>query len=232
MKISEEFKNQFDVLAKKLQISYKNINLYYEAFIHPSYANEKKLNVDYESLEFLGDAILDFLVGEYLYKTYNYNEGNMTKIRAEYVCEQANSEYAVEMGLNELILVGNGARKANEHKRDSVLGNVFESFLGALYLDHDMDYVREILKIWVFPKIKELKNEFFMDYKTKLQEYMQAERGENPTYVIVKESGPPHDKTFEAVVMADNVKLGSGIGKKRKDAEQAAAKEALDKLAK
>ena len=95
-----------------------------------------------------------------------------------------------------------------------------------------MDYVREILKIWVFPKIKELKNEFFMDYKTKLQEYMQAERGENPTYIIVKESGPPHDKTFEAVVMADNVKLGSGIGKKRKDAEQAAAKEALDKLAK
>lgn len=227
-----EFIKKFNVLVKELNIEYKNIDYYFQAFIHPSYANEKKMNFDYERLEFLGDAILDFLVGEYLYKTYKYNEGKMTQIRAEYVCEQANAEYTIEMGLDKLIMVGNGARKANEHKRESVLGNVFESFLGALYLDHGIDDVRSILEKWVFPKIKEQKSEYFMDYKTKLQEYMQAERGENPTYVIVKESGPPHDKTFEAVVMADNLKLGSGVGKKRKDAEQAAAKEALDKLAK
>ncbi len=229
---NENFKNKLDILVNNLNIKYQNIDLYYEAFVHPSYANEMKLEFNYERLEYLGDAILDFLVGEYLFKTYNYNEGKMTKIRAEYVCEQANADYTREMGLDELILVGVGAKKANEHKRESVLGNVFESFLGALYLDHDMDYVRNLLKKWVFPKIKENKNEFFMDYKTKLQEYLQAERGENPTYEIISERGPSHDKTFEAVVIVDKVKLGSGIGKKIKEAEQAAAKEALDKLAK
>lgn len=227
-----EFIQKFKQFANTHNIKYNNIDYYYEAFSHPSYANEIQSGKNYERLEFLGDAILDFLVGEYLYKTYSIDEGDMTKLRAEYVCEQANADYTKELNLDELILVGVGAYKSKEHLRVSVLGNVFESFLGALYLDKGLDDVREILKVYVFPKIREQKTQFFVDYKTKLQEDMQAERGESPSYVIVNETGPSHDKTFEAIVKIDNVKLGRGVGKSKKEAEQEAAKDALEKLAK
>lgn len=227
------FKCKLDKLFNDLGLTYNNIDLYYEAFSHPSFGNENGSYKNYERLEFLGDAILDFLVGEYLYKTRtDLLEGQMTKLRAEYVCEQANAEYTMSLKINELIMVGVGAKRAHEENNKSVLGNVFESFLGALYLDHGMDYVRSVLEKWVFPRIGNMKIHFFVDYKTKLQEAMQAERGESPTYVIVNESGPAHDKTFEALVKVDGIKLGRGIGKTKKDAEQEAAKKALEILAK
>ncbi len=227
------FKDKFDEVCSFLNIDYCNLDLYFEAFTHPSYANEINSNKDYERLEFLGDAILDFLVGEFLFNSSkNFKEGDMTKIKATYVCENANADYTMEMHLNTLIMVGVGAYKSKEYEKKSVLGNIFESFLGALYLDHDIDYVRHLLEKWVFPKIADLKMKFFIDYKTKLQEAMQAERGESPTYLIVNETGPSHDKTFEALVKIDNIKLGRGIGKTKKDAEQNAAKAALEILAK
>lgn len=227
------FKCKLDELFKELNLSYNNIDLYYEAFSHPSYANEMGTNKHYERLEYLGDAILDFLVGEYLFKTRpDMAEGQMTKLRAEYVCESANEQYSNSMNLGKLILFGVGAKKENLKIKKSVLGNVFESFLGALYLDHNMDYVRNVLEKWVFPRIGNMKVQFFVDYKTKLQETMQAERTQSPTYLIVNESGPAHDKTFEALVKVDGIKLGRGIGKTKKDAEQEAAKDALEKLAK
>ena len=232
LETKKQFIQKLNKLANNLNITYKNVDYYFEAFSHPSFGNENKSGINYERLEFLGDAILDFLVGEYLYKTFNLQEGAMSKIRAEYVCEQANSEYSQEMHLDELIMLGVGAKNQGEGKRLSVLGNVFESFLGALYLDHGIDYVRDLLKIWVFPKIKDQGTLFFVDYKTKLQECMQAERGESPTYEIVRETGPAHNKTFEAIVKIENVKLGRGVGKSKKDAEQEAAKNAIDKLAK
>jgi ribonuclease-3 len=227
------FKCKLDELFKELNLSYNNIDLYYEAFSHPSYANEMGTNKHYERLEYLGDAILDFLVGEYLFKTRpDMAEGQMTKLRAEYVCESANEQYSNSMNLGKLILFGVGAKKENLKIKKSVLGNVFESFLGALYLDHNMDYVRNVLEKWVFPRIGNMKVQFFVDYKTKLQETMQAERTQSPTYLIVNETGPAHDKTFEALVKVDDIKLGRGIGKTKKDAEQEAAKDALEKLAK
>lgn len=227
------FKCKLDELFKELNLSYNNLDLYYEAFSHPSFANENGTNKHYERLEYLGDAILDFLVGEYLFKTRpDMQEGQMTKLRAEYVCEQANSQYSNSMNLGKLIMVGVGAKKAHEEANKSVLGNVFEAFLGALYLDHNMDYVRSVLEKWVFPRIGNMKVQFFVDYKTKLQEAMQAERGQSPTYMIVNETGPAHNKTFEALVKVDGIKLGRGIGKTKKDAEQEAAKNALEKLAK
>ena len=227
------FKCKLDELFKELNLNYNNIDLYYEAFSHPSCANEIGTNKHYERLEYLGDAILDFLVGEYLFKTRpDMAEGQMTKLRAEYVCESANEQYSNSMNLGKLILFGVGAKKENLKIKKSVLGNVFESFLGALYLDHNMDYVRNVLEKWVFPRIGNMKVQFFVDYKTKLQETMQAERTQSPTYLIVNESGPAHNKTFEALVKVDGIKLGRGIGKTKKDAEQEAAKDALEKLAK
>ncbi len=228
----QTFKNKLDEVFKFLNLSYNNIEYYYEAFSHPSFGNENGTGKNYERLEFLGDTILDFLVGEYLYLNKSMSEGDMTKEKAKYVCEQANADYTTEMHLNELIMVGVGARKSKEHERLSVKGNVFESFLGALYLDHGMDYVREVLKKWVFVKINDNRDTFFIDYKTRLQEELQAERGESPVYSIVNETGPAHDKTFEAIVKVGKMKFGRGIGKTKKDAEQAAAKDALEKQAK
>lgn len=229
-------KNQFIVefkkIAKKLNIDYKNIDYYYEAFVHPSFANEHKLNFHYERLEFLGDAILDFLVGEFLFKTQNLKEGEMTKIRSKYVCENANADYTMECDLQICLMVGRGAKNQGEDKKKSVLGNLFESFLGAIYLDLGMEAARSILEKIVFPKIEYHTVDFFVDYKTKLQEYIQAESRKSVEYRVIREVGPSHDKEFEVVVVHDDTRLGKGIGKSKKLAEQNAAKDALDKLAK
>ena len=227
-----EFKVCFDNICEKINLNYKNIDYYYEAFVHPSFANEHNLDFQYERLEFLGDAILDFLVGEYIYKTKNIKEGDMTKLRAKYVCEQANAEYTEELNLQNCLLVGKGAKKQGEDKKNSVLGNLFESFLGAVYLDLGMNEARRILEIIVFPKIKFNTVNFFVDYKSKLQEYIQAESRKSVEYKLVHEEGPSHNKTLEVIVIHEDTKLGKGIGKTKKEAEQMAAKDALTKLAK
>lgn len=229
----EEFRKKFDVIAKENNIDYKNIDLYYEAFVHPSFANEHNLKFDYERLEFLGDAILDFLVGEFLFLTRrDLQEGKMTKLRAKYVCEQANNDYTAELHLHDCLMVGKGAKMQGEYKKISVLGNLFESFLGALYLDLGMDAARKILEKYVFPKIEISDMGFFKDYKSKLQECIQAESRKSVEYMVINETGPAHNKSFEVEVKHDGTNLGRGIGKTKKEAEQMAAKDALDKLAK
>ena len=229
-------KQQFEIclknVADKINLNYKNVDYYYEAFVHPSFANEHNLKFQYERLEFLGDAILDFLVGEYIFKTQKIKEGEMTKLRAKYVCEQANADYTDELNLHSCLMVGKGAKKQGEDKKVSVLGNLFESFLGAVYLDLGMDEARKILEKIVFPKIEVNTINFFVDYKSKLQENIQAESRKSVEYKLVHEEGPAHDKTFEVIVIHEDMKLGKGIGKTKKEAEQNAAKDALAKLAK
>lgn len=222
----------FDSFFQKYNIKIKNKQLMLQAFTHSSYSNEYHTK-NYERLEFLGDAILDFLVGEYIYKNRpDMQEGKMTKLRAKYVCEQANADYTKEMKLNTCLMVGKGAKKQGEDQKLSVLGNVFESFLGAIYLDHNMEYARKILERFVFPKIFQEKEIFFEDYKSELQELIQAENRKGVTYITVSESGPAHDKVFEVIVQYEETKLGRGKGKTKKEAEQNAAKDALTKLAK
>ena len=228
----KEFKKEFDKIASSINLNYKNIDIYYEAFTHPSFSNEAHLDFNYERLEFLGDAILDFLVGEYIFKTKAIKEGAMTKLRATYVCEQANFDYSSELNLHNCLMVGRGAKLQGEDKKVSVLGNLFESFLGAVYLDLGIEEARKILEKIVFPKIKDSKEEFFVDYKSKLQEYIQAESRNSVEYRVVNEEGPAHAKTFEVIVSHEGTKLGRGTGKTKKDAEQHAAQDALTKLAK
>ncbi len=228
----QEFEICFQKICSKIKLKYKKIDYYYEAFVHPSFANEHNLNFQYERLEFLGDAILDFLVGEFIYKTKNIKEGDMTKLRAKYVCEQANADYTQELDLYSCLMVGKGAKKQGEDKKISVLGNLFESFLGAVYLDLGMDMARKILEQIVFPKIAVNTIEFFTDYKSKLQEYIQAESRNSVEYRLIHEEGPAHNKTFEIIVVHEGTKLGRGTGKTKKEAEQNAAKDALTKLAK
>lgn len=226
---NESFIENFPSFALKFGIKVNNINLYLEAFTHPSYANENNVK-HYERLEFLGDAILGFLVAEYIYTTKEISEGEMTKLRANYVCTPANAEYCLELGLDKYLLLGKGAKEHNEDSQ-AVLADLFESFLGALYLDHDLGTVRKFLSKFLFPKIRAREGVFFQDYKSKLQEYIQAESRFGVTYTVISEVGPPHNKLFTVAVTHDNVRLGEGVGKTKKEAEQQAAKNALEKVA-
>lgn len=228
----KQFYHEFRILSKKLGLYYNDIEIYKTAFVHTSFANEHHL-LSNERLEFIGDAILDFLVGEYIYETYQeMPEGEMTKTRAVYVCAEANNNYAIKLGLDKLLLLGKGEEEQGGRSRQNVLADLFEAFLGAIYLDtKNINEVRKILELVVFPSI-EVHKVYLEDYKSRLQELIQAENRKSVTYVLEKDEGPSHDKTFTTAVYFEGVKLGCGVGKSKKDSEQLAAKEALQKLVK
>ena len=217
-------------LFKKLNIKPKNINLYKTAFCHSSYVNEHKSKSDYERLEFLGDAVLDLVVADFLYNHYHDKEGEMTKLRASYVCENANYTYATDLGLDKYILVGHGELKEGEPIKKAIVADIFEAFLGAVYIDQGYAKTRNtILKI-VVPYIENPDITFFSDYKSTLQEFVQTEQ-KSIEYIITNEVGPAHNKTFTVDVIIDGIVYGTGIGTSKKEAEQEAARYAIDKLA-
>ena len=219
-----------DELFKKLNIKPKQKELYTTAFSHSSYVNEHKVKNDYERLEFLGDAVLDLVVADYLYTHYKEDEGEMTKVRANYVCENANYNYATYLGLQQYILVGHGELKDGAPLKKAIVADRFEDLMGAIYLDQGYSTVRNtILKI-VVPYIENPNITFFSDYKSSLQEFVQTEQ-KSLEYVIIKEEGPAHNKTFTMNVIIDDIVYGTGVGASKKEAEQEAAKIALEKLA-
>ena len=230
MMSSDDFTKKFQKIAKKLRIKYRNIDLYLMAFTHKTYGNEHNCSYN-ERLEFLGDAILDFLVGEYLYKTYpEMLEGDLSKTRAKYVCADANAEYSKMLQLNDCLLLGKGEASQGGSTKISVLADLFEAFLGALYLDLGLEKVREILDLVIFSNIKSIDQGYFDDYKSELQEYIQSESREALVYNS-REEGPSHDRTYIVEVSHEGLILGEGIGKSKSKAEQAAAKDALSKMA-
>ena len=217
-------------ILKTLDIYVNDFNLYRTAFTHQSYSNEHGV-VSNERLEYLGDAILDFLVAEYLYFKYpNEPEGSLTKIRAKYVCTRANSDYAMQINLNEAFLLGKGETEQGGKNKQSLLADLFEAFLGAVYLDSGIKKVQEILERLVYPKINN-QSSFFIDYKSKLQEYIQSESRKSVEYQLIKDSGPAHNKTFTVIVIHDKVRLVMVVGKSKIESEQQAAEDALQKLA-
>ena len=216
-------------MFEKLGIKTKNENLYLEAFTHTSYANEKNVN-SYERLEYLGDAVLELIMSEYLYKKTNYEEGTMTKLRSSYVCEDALYEYSLKLGLNDYLRLGHGEKEHGGKYRKAIVADIFEAFIGAMYLDKGIEFTSNYLNDNI---IKYINNnyEFFHDYKTKLQELVQTDK-KSLEYIIVREEGPAHDRTFEVEVRIDGILYGTGVGNSKKKAEQEAAKEALEKSAK
>ena len=216
-------------MFEKLGIITKNENLYLEAFTHTSYANEKNVN-SYERLEYLGDAVLELIMSEYLYKKTNYEEGTMTKLRSSYVCEDALYEYSLKLGLNDYLRLGHGEKEHGGKYRKAIVADIFEAFIGAMYLDKGLEFTSNYLNDNI---IKYINNnyEFFHDYKTKLQELVQTDK-KSFEYIIVREEGPAHDRTFEVEVRIDGILYGTGVGNSKKKAEQEAAKEALEKSAK
>ena len=216
-------------MFESLGIETKNEDLYLEAFTHTSYANEKNVN-SYERLEYLGDAVLELIMSEYLYKKTDYEEGTMTKLRSSYVCEDALYEYSLKLGLNEYLRLGHGEREHGGKYRKAIVADIFEAFIGAMYLDKGLEFTSNYLNEKI---IKHINNnyEFFHDYKTKLQELVQTDK-KSLEYVIIREEGPAHDRTFEVEVRIDGILYGTGIGNSKKKAEQEAAREALEKSAK
>ena len=217
-------------LFKKLKIKPKDISLYETAFSHSSYANEHKVKSDYERLEFLGDAVLDLVVADYLYKHHKESEGEMTKVRASFVCENANFEYASSLGLQKYIKVGHGEQSPNLNYKKTIVADIFESLLGAIYLDLGYATARRVVLDTIVPYIEDPTVVFFNDYKSALQEVVQTDQ-KSLNYEIVKEEGPAHEKTFTCEVTLDDIIYGVGVGSSKKEAEQEAAKEALTKLA-
>ena len=213
-------------IFKKLDFNPVNINLYYEAFTHTSFSNENPSFPNYERLEFLGDAVIELIVSEYLYKERHLEEGEMTKKRSSLVCENALARFASDLKFGEDIKLGSGEITAN----NTILADVFEAFVAALYLDKGYDFTRDLV-LSIITKYDKIGIDFLKDYKSTLQELIQTDK-RSIHYEIIDEKGPAHNKTFTCQVKVEGIVMGKGKGSSKKAAEQEAARMALDKCAK
>ncbi|MDD4644251.1 MAG: ribonuclease III, partial [Bacilli bacterium] len=198
-----------EILLKKLNIESQDITLYRRAFVHSSYAYEHNMIPNYERLEFLGDAVLELVISDYLYNELDLEEGQMTRMRAAYVCEEALYKYALSLNFNEYVKLGHGEEQNGGKFRKAILADVFEAFVGAIYLDLGLDKVREVIKQVVIPMIESEDEYFFKDYKTILQELVQIDQ-RAVVYELVREFVPPHNKTFTVAVKVDGIKFCEG----------------------
>jgi ribonuclease-3 len=219
-------KNKLQELEARFNLHFTNPDLLVRAMTHSSYANEHG-TVSNERLEFIGDAVLDLAVGKYLYEHLTADEGILTKKRAQEVCESSLRDFAASFDLGQYLLLGRGEEKNAGREKPAVLADAFEAFLGAIFLDKGFDEVLKVLDKVVFPNIKAALNEDDNDYKSRFQEKVQSEQ-RTLNYVLVSESGPAHDKTFVCKVLMDGITMGQGEGRTKKEAEQNAAKAALE----
>lgn len=220
-------------LKEKYSIVFHDLNLLEQTFTHSSYVNEhRNLQLsDNERLEFLGDAVLELMVSEYLYRLYpNIPEGKLTKTRAAIVREDSLSKFAKECGFDQYIILGKGEEISGGRTRPALLCDLFEAFLGSLYLDQGFSAAQAFLEIVVFPKIKSGFFSHEMDHKTKLQEILQKSGDVLIEYRLINEEGPAHERIFWIEVYVDGKLIGTGQGKSKKLAEQAAAENALETL--
>ncbi|MDE6387160.1 MAG: ribonuclease III [Lachnospiraceae bacterium] len=221
-------KEKFAKLEEKIGYRFRDTRLLRQALTHSSYANEQKINKsgDYERLEFLGDAVLELVSSDYIYQQYpDMTEGKMTKLRSSIVCEPALASCAREMGLEEYILLGKGEEATGGRGRDSIISDVMEAIIGAIYLDSGIDEVKTYIHRVILSDLEH--KQLFYDAKTILQEEIQKENKGVLHYELVSEDGPEHAKIFAVNAMIDKVIIGSGTGHSKKAAEQKAAYEAL-----
>jgi ribonuclease-3 len=215
-------------LEKSLGYKFKDKKLIIEALTHKSY----KKNYDNERLEFLGDAVLDLVVGEYLYfKFANSDEGNLSKIRASLVNETGFDKLARYLNLGDYILLSNAEDNNGGREKSSLLSNAFEAVMGAIYLESGIEVVEKIAIKLIETNHKDISlSSLFRDYKTLLQEITQARFGTTPEYKIIASRGPDHKKEFEVAVVIENKEYARAIGKSKKIAQQESAKIAIEIL--
>lgn len=217
-------------LMKKIGYEYKDQELLRNALTHSSYANEGKRGISSnERLEFLGDSVLSIVVSDYLYKKYSdMSEGELTKLRAKLVCEKSLNKFATILGLQKHLLLGKGEENTGGRSRPSISADAFEAVIASIYLDGGMSKARKFILNFVKDELGNEKSQAFKDYKTQLQEIVQQSKEETIKYVLIDESGPDHDKRFNVEVHLNTNVIGKGIGRSKKDAEQMAAKEAME----
>ena len=231
----KEIQTLSKILKEKFDISFKNEALLMEAMTHSSYANEHKemKGIYNERIEFLGDAVLELTISDWLFRQFpHFQEGQLTKLRAQIVCEDSLSLLAKECSLNEYLLLGKGETLSGGREKPAILCDVFEAFIGALYLDKGMNEVQRFLDQVIVPKIKNGRYELITDFKTELQEYLQQNGPVHIRYELVKEEGPSHDKIFTVQLIVDGKKYKTASGKTKKAAEQMAAKLTMEELTK
>lgn len=223
--------NIYDFLDKH-NIPYKNKELIHQAFVHSSYVNEHKLESgDNERLEFMGDAVLQVYSANRLYNIKpELKEGLMSTRRSNLVSEKALAQIVREHGLNEFLLLGIGEEKTGGRNRDSIISDMFEAFIGAIFLDSGFEVVYKLLDILMLKHIEEIDENTF-DYKTKLQEYVQADSRKSIEYETIDTQGPNNNPIFTVAVVIDGLRYGVGQGSSKKDAQKNAAKDALKKMA-
>lgn len=216
---------------EKIGYKFKNINLLQTALTHTSYANENKKESN-EKLEFLGDAILEFVVSNYLFKNYHkLKEGKMTKVRATVVCEKSLYQVALKNDFGEMLYLGKSEKKSGGNEKTAILADSVEAVIAAIYEDGGINeaerFIINNLKVAIE---QESKNAGEKDYKTVLQEELQKNGTVDIKYIIISEKGPDHDKSFIAEVRLNDKCLARGVGKTKKEAEMKAAKQALENI--
>lgn len=229
----KEIQTLSKILKEKFDISFKNEALLMEAMTHSSYANEHKemKGIYNERIEFLGDAVLELTISDWLFRQFpHFQEGQLTKLRAQIVCEDSLSVLAKECSLNEYLLLGKGETLSGGREKPAILCDVFEAFIGALYLEKGVNEVQRFLNLVVIPKIKNGRYELITDFKTELQEYLQQNGTVHIRYELIKEEGPSHDKVFTVQLIVDGKKYNTASGKTKKAAEQMAAKLTMEEL--
>jgi ribonuclease-3 len=218
---------------KIIQYDFKNYSLLKNALTHSSYINEGKSPQvgNNERLEFLGDAILDAVISEYLYSRLEHvEEGELTKLRAVIVCERSLAACGTRVSIGDFLRLGKGEENSGGRKRGSIIADAMEAVIGAIYLDGGWDAVRDFIMRTFSELIEDaVAGKLHMDYKTEIQERLQSHGEADISYVIEREEGPDHDKTFYANLVFQGNVIGSGSGRSKKEAEQQAAKQALER---
>lgn len=215
-------------LEERVGYSFRNAGLLKQALTHSSFTNEQKINKagDYERLEFLGDAVLELVSSEFLFRLHpELSEGELTKLRASMVCEPSLAFCARDLELGKFILLGRGEENTGGRERESITSDAMEALIGAIYLDGGMEPAKEFIDRFVLSDLED--KQLFYDSKSNLQELIQGKLKKEFGYELLEESGPEHDKTFRVSVQMEGECLGEGTGRTKKAAEQQAAYKAL-----
>ncbi|QSX06595.1 ribonuclease III [Sedimentibacter sp. zth1] len=227
--------DNIEKLESKIGYKFRNIKLLENALTHSSYSNENKTykRVNNERLEFLGDSVLSIVVSRHIFKEFpNYPEGDLSKLRAQVVCEDMLNEIALKLGIGQYLVLGKGEEATGGRIRKSILADAMEAIIASIYLDGSLEDADKFILSNLEESIDTLvKGKIFSDYKSYLQEYFQGKNSNyRIKYVVTGEEGPDHDKVFYVDVLVNKKKFGSGVGKSKKTAEQNAAKKSLLRL--